>query len=105
MSNTIKISAESTVEVTPRKLAEIFWAMDDTEQAAFFEELAHVVHQDDPTGLKGEMQFWFLTSRMKDNPVAAGVLRSMAAGLFVHTLRFLDRAYFERDFPGEQEGG
>lgn len=35
----IKTTTTTTVEVTPKQLAEIFWEMDDDEQAEFFQQL------------------------------------------------------------------
>ena len=69
---TIKLDFESksTVEVSPRLLAECFWSMSDKEQAEFFHELANVVTEDaEATGRShyglGEMQWCYMADAIK----------------------------------------
>lgn len=42
MNRYITRTLEQTISVTPEELAEVFWAMDDEEQAKFFNHLGEI---------------------------------------------------------------
>lgn len=90
----ITVIETATFQVTPAQLAKIFWNMDDAEQVQFFEALADAA---DP--LDAQSQWWYMGRKILKNPVAAQVLRSMAAGVYEHTLRYCDQQYADRDMP------
>jgi hypothetical protein len=85
--------AITTVSITPKMLAEAFWNMDSTEQVQVFEELNKVVQFDYATKPNsqawslGEMQWFYLGDALGENKDARDMLMSIAAPLYLHTLR------------------
>ena len=98
--------ATATVTLTPAMMAEAFWKMDDGAQLEFFAELSRVIKSDGGMWL-AEMQWHALAHELmrplrgepagnlhaSDNKANAArdVLMSMAAPLYLHTLRECDR--------------
>ena len=82
------------VDITPAMMAEAFWGMESGQQVQFFAELARVVRADHEAGNRhayslGELQ-WFFTgaSLLEDeNREARDMLMTIAAPLYLHTLR------------------
>lgn len=75
------------VELSPEVLAAAFWSLNDTQQAQFFVELAK---QDER--YRRELQWHFLGRRLEEPGMdaARGELMSLAAPLYLHTLRFVE---------------
>lgn len=103
---TIQYTYKATAEITPRELARLFWGMDDNEQVEFFAEIGRVVYDgcasDDERihhKVGAEMQWSCLGRGIQADPLATRVLRSMAAGVYEHTLRYCDTQYANRDMP------
>ena len=88
------MEATATVSITPQILAQAFWAMGSGQQVEFFRELSAVIDEDHKTNSnaygQGELQ-WFYTGHelLKDeHKTARGMLMTMAAPLYLHTLRY-----------------
>jgi hypothetical protein len=94
----------ATVNLTPAMMAQAFWGMSDTQQAEFFAELGRVIKADHQGGNTsayslGELQWHHLGGLLHgstyqwwpwpeaDRDLAREVLMSMAAPLYLHTLR------------------
>lgn len=62
MNEIVEIETKATVEITPARMAEIFWNMSDHQQADFFHELAGQVEANPGrcTYGMGEMQWCFM---------------------------------------------
>ena len=104
------MEATATVTLTPAMMAQAFWGMSDTQQAEFFAELGRVIKADHQGGNRaayslGELQWHHLGNLLHgssalnwwpwpdaDRDLAREVLMSMAAPLFLHTLRAADAA-------------
>lgn len=88
--------ATASVQVTPAILAEAFWAMGSGQQVEFFDELARVIREDHKTNTSayglGELQWFFVGDELlqKKNDQARAVLMTMAAPLYLNTLRFAE---------------
>lgn len=88
-----EIAVTTPVTLTPEMLARSFWAMDSTEQAAFFVELNKAIQHDYATDPKsyawslGEMQWLYLGDELDKNQPAREMLMAMAAPMYLHTLR------------------
>lgn len=87
-----KVTAE--VSLTPTMLADAFWMLSSDEQAQFFTELAKVIQSDHESGNSsayslGELQWFFLGDELlkNKNKLARDMLMTMAAPLYLHTLR------------------
>lgn len=68
---TVRITSEAVVEITPRLMAEAFYHMDDYQQAQFFEELHSVATEDYENGNTrmyslGEAQWCYMAGAMSD---------------------------------------
>ena len=87
--------ATATVQITPAMMAEAFWQMGTDMQAEFFDELARVIREDHKTNRLaysyGELQWHYLGSELLDrtarNAQARNMLMTMAAPLYLNTLR------------------
>lgn len=93
-------TATATVSLTPEILAQAFWSMESTLQAAFFDELAAVIKRDLEDGNKcayslGELQWFYVGDELlkPENKQARDMLMTMAAPLFLNTLRVAERGY------------
>lgn len=90
------IHATATVQVTPAMLAEAFWQMGSSQQTEFFDELARVIREDHKTNTSayslGELQWFFVGDEMRTpkNKDARDMLMTMAAPLYLNTLRFTE---------------
>lgn len=87
-------TATAEVTLTPAILADAFWAMDSTLQAEFFAELANTIKADFESGngsaySLGELQWFFVGDELfkPENKRARHMLMTMAAPLYLHTLR------------------
>jgi hypothetical protein len=87
------MEAIAKVNITPQILAQAFWAMCSVEQVEFFGELYFVILEDHKTNKnaygQGELQ-WFHTAEellKNENKTARSMLMTMAAPLYLHTLR------------------
>ena len=81
--------------VSPKAMAEAFWGMSSDKQAEFFSELAKVIladHADGNTAAYGlgEYQWFWLADDLNrpENHQARDALMSMAAPLYLNTLRY-----------------
>lgn len=88
------MEATATISITPLMLAQAFWSMGSDEQVEFFRELSAVIAEDHKTNSsaygQGELQ-WHYTGHelLKDeHKTARGMLMTMAAPLYLHTLRY-----------------
>lgn len=88
------MEAKATVTITPAMLAEAFWSMPDDEQAKFFAELSRIIRKDHEAGNRnaysnGELQWFYLGDRLTkaEQDDARSMLMTMAAPLYLHTLR------------------
>lgn len=86
--------AQATVTLTPSMLAEAFWSLGSDEQAAFFAHLAKAIQADQDAGNKsayslGELQWFYVGEELlkPERKKARDMLMTMAAPLFLHTLR------------------
>jgi hypothetical protein len=102
------VKAEAQVDITPAMMAQAFWEMCSDEQAEFFTELSRVIREDHTNGntsaySRGELQWFHLGDRLmtplKDRKPcesylteAGHMLQTMAAPLFLHTLRAAEQA-------------
>ena len=88
-------TAITEVTITPKMMAEAFWEMGSDQQVEFFRELSRVIKEDQDNGntsaySQGELQ-WFFTGSILSKEVnkeARGMLMTMAAPLYLSTLRF-----------------
>lgn len=100
MNEPIIVKQTVEMQMTPHLLAQAFWSMDSTKQAEFFAAVAVEVrrtyeeNQAKPRHLQswgvyadGEGQWWHLCNDLKANDAARSMLMSMAAPLYLHTLR------------------
>jgi hypothetical protein len=81
--------------VSPKAMAEAFWGMSSDKQAEFFSELAKTIAADNPDGhastsIMGEYQWFWLGDELNrpENQKARDTLMSMAAPLYLNTLRY-----------------
>ncbi len=92
--NEITVSAQ--FKLTPKELAQAFWSMDSTEQTGFLTALAEVIEHDYQTNFQayslGELQWFYVGDELKQeqNAKAREMLMTMAAPLYLHTLRHVD---------------
>ena len=90
------IHATAKVQLTPAMMAEAFWKMGSDQQAEFFDELARVIREDHKTNTSayslGELQWFFVGDELltPKNKVAREMLMTMAAPLYLNTLRFAE---------------
>jgi hypothetical protein len=90
--------ATASVQLTPAMMAEAFWSMGSFEQAEFFDELARVIREDHKTNASayslGELQWFFVGDELlqKKNDQARAMLMTMAAPLYLNTLRVAEGA-------------
>lgn len=90
------VTVTSSVQLTPAMLAEALWAMDSTQQAVFFDELARVIREDHKTNTSayslGELQWFHVGSELRGEKFkdARDMLMTMAAPLYLHTLRYVE---------------
>ena len=88
------MEATATVNITPKMLAEAFWGMGSDQQVEFFQALSDVIEEDHKTNRnaysQGELQWFFTGSELlkKQNDKARGMLMTMAAPLYLNTLRY-----------------
>lgn len=74
-------------------MAEAFWQMESSLQVEFFDELARVIREDHKTNTSayslGELQWFFVGDVLLEtkNAEARAMLMTMAAPLFLNTLR------------------
>lgn len=85
-------TATAEITITPAMMAKAFWAMNSTEQVEFFRELASVIQADYDQGNRtayslGELQWFYLGDDMHKSKPARDMLMTMAAPLYLHTLR------------------
>lgn len=87
-------AVQATVALTPAMLAEAFWGFDSIDQAKFFAHLAEVVKADHAGGNSsayslGELQWLYVGEELlkPEQKKARDMLMTMAAPLFLHTLR------------------
>jgi len=88
------IEATAKIELTPEMMAQAFWAMDSSLQVAFFDELAAIIRHDHQNGNAsaysfGELQWFYVGNELlkPENKQAREMLMTMAAPLYLHTLR------------------
>jgi hypothetical protein len=90
------LTATARVELTAQMMAEAFWAMESSQQVEFFSELARVIREDHKTNTSayslGELQWFFVGDELlkTKNAEARDVLMTMAAPLYLNTLRYAD---------------
>lgn len=84
----------ATVVPNPALLAELFWSLGSDEQVEFFAHLAEVVKADHAGGNSsayslGELQWLYVGEELlkPEQKKARDMLMTMAAPLFLHTLR------------------
>jgi hypothetical protein len=93
------IHATATVQLTPAMMAEAFWQMASSQQVEFFDELARVIREDHKTNTSayslGELQWFFVGDELlkPKNSEARSMLMTMAAPLYLHTLRASEGRY------------
>lgn len=61
----LEITEKIEVELTPDVMAKAFWAMDDTQQADFFEALAKEVLKTKTAYSYGEMQWCYMATELR----------------------------------------
>ena len=83
-------TAIGLVEITPRLMAEAFWAMNSVEQAQFFEQLNYVIG--DTAYGHGEMQWCYLSGALDKNKAAKEQACSMLAWVFNRATNYLQRS-------------
>lgn len=88
------ITVTADITIPPDTLARAFWTMASDQQVEFFAELAKVIKADhiggNPTLYSlGELHWFFLEDDLMrpENRVARDMLMTMAAPLYLHTLR------------------
>lgn len=87
------MKANAEIEITPAMMAEAFWAMDAHSQVDFLDELARVIREDNKTNSSayslGELQWFFVGDVLREKKYkdARDMLMTMAAPLYLHTLR------------------
>ena len=81
--------------VSPKDMAEAFWNMPSDQQAEFFSELAKTIAADHANGNTsaygmGDYQWFWLGDELNrpENQKARDALMSMAAPLYLNTLRY-----------------
>lgn len=88
------MEATANVTITPQMLARAFWAMGSDQQVEFFHELSNVIAEDHKTNSsaysQGELQWHYTGHELlkNENKTARGMLMTMAAPLYLHTLRY-----------------
>lgn len=85
-------TATAEITITPAMMAKAFWGMSSTDQVEFFRELATVIKVDHEQGNSsayslGELQWFYLGDDMHKSKQARDMLMTMAAPLYLHTLR------------------
>lgn len=85
------------IKLTPELLAKAFWAMNSTEQVAFFDDLAGVISFDQKDGntaayAMGELQWLYVGHELQkiENGRARSMLMTMAAPVYMHTLMYCE---------------
>lgn len=88
-------TATAEITITPAMMAQAFWAMESTLQVEFFKELSKAIKADQESGntsaySKGELQWFYVDDELfrKENDEARSMLMTMAAPLYLNTLRF-----------------
>ena len=82
----------SEVPLTPKLIAEAFWALDSIEQAKFFEELHNLLEwRDWPEHSLGEMQWLYMSDELERNPKAKLMACTLASHIFVRATDYLTR--------------
>lgn len=82
----------SEVPLTPKLLAEAFWNLDSTEQAAFFAELHDILDgREWPAHSLGEMQWLYMSDEIEKNPKAKKMACTLASHIFVRATDYLTR--------------
>lgn len=88
------MEATATISITPQMLAQAFWGMGSSLQVEFFRELAAVIEEDHKTNScaygQGELQWFYMGAELlkESNSQARGMLMTMAAPLYLNTLRY-----------------
>jgi hypothetical protein len=86
---------KEAADLTAQAMAEAFWAMPNTQQVKFFEHLARVIQKDAETNSSaaalGCLQWHWVAFEMEGNQLARDMLQTMAAPLYLHTLRAADK--------------
>ena len=89
--------ATEYVDLTPEMMAQAFWDMGSDLQIAFFDELAAIIQRDHRDGNSsayslGELQWFFVGDDLlkPENKQARDMLMTMAAPLYLHTLRAVE---------------
>lgn len=94
-ARTLEITTD--VDLTPREVAEMFWSMDNNQQAEFFVHLYNAIQRDNAKGITwmrdeyATMQWYQLRRGIKELPQeeqlkAANMIRAVAAEFFKFTL-------------------
>jgi hypothetical protein len=91
----LTITASNELGISPETMGRLFWEMGSTQQVRFFEALADAIaaEQSKPrhnTWSNGEMQWVYLAEDLQRNEKARDMLMSMAAPLFLHTIRSME---------------
>lgn len=77
---------QQAVGLTPEIMAKAFWAMEDTQQAKFFDELAKIIEADhvkSPSSYGyGEMQWCYLKDRLRQPGMERANKMHMALSAF-----------------------
>jgi len=91
--------ATAQVHITPEMMAQAFWGMGSDLQVAFFDELAAIIKHDQQSGNTGayslgELQWFFVGDELlkPQNKQAREMLMTIAAPLYLNTLRFAEGA-------------
>ena len=87
-------TATAQVTITPAMMAEAFWQMKSDKQVEFFALLGNAIKADYGEGNRsayslGELQWFFVGDKLLEpsNKLARDMLMTMAAPLYLHTLR------------------
>lgn len=91
-------TATAEITITPAIMAQAFWGMDSVSQMEFFKELSRYIKKDQESGnnsaySQGELQWFYLGDELSiiGNDEARSMLMTMAAPLYLNTLRFAGR--------------
>lgn len=88
---TITIKSESTVNASPKLVAELFWNMSDIEQVQFFEELHELTTNTKGAYGLGEMQWCHMGLELEKNIKAKEQACAMMVWIFNRATDYLSR--------------
>jgi hypothetical protein len=88
-------TALAEVTLTPELMAQAFWNMGSSQQVRFFEALADAIEADAGKQRRhgqfmAETQWYYLGQDLRSSDKGRDMLMSMAAPLYLHTIRMME---------------